>query len=444
MNVIKVKNNKFEIYANGTNIVNCNMPKFIKANIYRINPSGNEPKLHADLVEGFNMMGDELDWDKLFSLVMHTPAEEEVVETAEPLPTPTIPFADIIKTVKHAYETEVYACILAQKKDVKNPAWLAVIAPPSTGKSNDLRICHNENYSILLDSVTDNALAAARPNNETELSDDVFTRAQDMTLIFNDMGSMFGDNQDRISKFVGYLTTAFGGNFNRAGPTEIRTYNTEMAVIMGMTPQVFYSNLKHFNRFGQRFLSLKYTCDDIEEVLDDDDFVDVDYSNIRNNIQSALNRDWDIPFEENVKEVMKTFVKKIVKLRSFFFARNKHELERPHRLFNQLKNLMRSRARLHEHETVTMEDFKFIKPLVWLSIPNIQFLFNLMHCGILSDIGLNRIHMDAIRNGKKLGLIIEKKSGTESRYWLTKVIDEWYDFLVKMGYEDVTIGLKRE
>ena len=264
---------------------------------------------------------------------LSAPEKIEVIIDTTPLVIPEIvpTFAATLQTMNHAREIETIACFLAQNTQENNPAWLSIIAPPSSGKTFDLKICTHNDYALLTDEITENALAAARPNMETDLCTDVFTQLHGRTLVINDMGSIFGDDLKKTSKFIGTLTAAFGGKFRKSGPVETREYITQMGVILAMTPQIFAQNIQSLNKFGNRFLSMTYFNGN--DVIYDDDEYEIEFDeSIKWNIALALKRDWKIPFGPGVQKRVKNFALQVSHLRSFMFAKSKHSLDGASRL----------------------------------------------------------------------------------------------------------------
>lgn len=455
--IIKKNNKKYDLWVNSYTMMKEKIPSDNISNIINKRKTTKAYKEFEDLCEVHSLDSD-IEREELKQGYFSFLKEASLVKKEErkEIPKPKTTFQEVLTEAEHEYEVEVISCIMAQNKQERNPAWLSIIAPPSSGKSFDLKICSNEKYAQPIDSISDNALAAMRPNKDVEQSNDVFSNAEDMCLVNNDMGSMFGDNDDKVSKYIGFLTAAFGGDFDRAGPVEVRHYNTKMAIIIGMTDKIYRKNIKKMSSFGNRFLTLKYVDED-PRVFDDDDFIDSDLpEKIQNHISYALTQEWKIPFAENLKYIMKDFIKKIVIIRSFFYARTKYDLERPHRLFNQIKNLMRSRARLHGRKIVNMEDFEFTKRLIWLSIPYLQFIYNVGTEGVITHL-YNRTYRNFINNGKKLGIVkMEYVSDIEDvlqpTYFFTsyykEITDKIVDFLTEIEYkfeiyEDMMIDKKK-
>lgn len=302
---------------------------------------------------------------------------------------PLCSFKDTLEKTEydHRYYLDVFCSIMAQDfSKTQNPAWLGVIAPPSTGKSYDLSRCLDSKYAVSPDSMTEHGLMAGRPNREAEDPNDIFSMVNNKSLVIKDMASFLGKGNELTNSFIGDLTVAFNGSFQRADPAGIRRYRTNMGVILAMTPSMYYGSIDKFNAFGNRLLMLKYVFpsktnmrlkDDITHVYDEDDYKNEDaiHEEITQHIVSALKRSWEIEFSPTLLKNLKIFAARIVKLRSCLSARTIHDEEHGSRLYMQLKNLMKSHARLHGRTRANLHDFNFIKPLTFLTISNLDFLY---------------------------------------------------------------------
>lgn len=204
-----------------------------------------------------------------------------------------------------------------------------------------------------------------------------------------------------------------------------------------------------FSGFGNRFLLLKYVENSPDEVFDDDEHVTtVTEQEAFSLITAALERPWEFTIEDGVVDALKTFAIQSTRIRSMMWGETAHDIEKPHRLFNQLKNLMKSRARLYNRTVVTMADFEFVKPLIWLTLPYSNALMHLTE-GLVSN-RIPRKYKDMCRNGKKLGILVRSdidgymiENQKPEQYTFSEayreIMEEFTAYMTNLGYTLTTL-----
>ncbi len=279
---------------------------------------------------------------------------------------------------------ETILSVAATPKNVSNPVWLAIIAPPSIGKTYMLEMLNHADISVFTDDFTENSLAAGKPNAGADEVYSLFDDAQHKNLILNDMSSIFSQKEDKIKKFLGSLTTAFGGKYRKHSTgTGIMEFETYLSLIMAMTLRTYKINLRYMSSLGNRFLFLKLhradysTYQAIEEVSEEVKQArdEKRQLNVCGVVQEATKRPLpSIP--ASIDEELFQFVRHSVMIRHFMYAESLDDIEGINRLRHQLRLLIRSRARLRDR-AVEYGDFEFVKCLVYRTIPFLNILHKL-------------------------------------------------------------------
>ena len=344
---------------------------------------GRDPKLRptslfntlqsASLVYGF-----DLDWDDiteafrnpLFPIEESTPEEE--VEELPPAPT----FNELLENIdnyrRYAYEVLMSFC--ASNKNIENPPWLGVIAPPSTGKTFLLKLFDHSSVSLLVDDFTENALAAGTPNADAAEVSSMLDDAENKNLIMNDMSSVFSQRPEKVNKFIGGLTTAYGGTFVKYSPgTGAHRHNSNCTVIMGMTNRTYKKHRQYMSTLGNRFLFLTFKRPEFMRHRADTRAFDVDtLRKLTCAYQQKINTMENPILLDEVDDYLYNFVHKTIVLRNIRWITCWDELEGESRLYQEMIELCMTRAKIHDRTEVTIDDVNFFKPLAYETIPYIS------------------------------------------------------------------------
>ena len=278
---------------------------------------------------------------------------------------------DILDTAKPYIrkDLERLVCFMAQKKDVKNPGWLGVVAPPSSGKSYLLSLFRDPNISVFVDEYTVNGLAPGRPNVDAAEALSLFQFAKHKNLILNDMSSIISQNKDKVTKFIGAITTAFGEEYSKWSPGGQLTIECKFTLTMAMTPRVFKQQRKMMEDLGSRMLFLNLATD--PDVIYKDHEVTYDCDELKDQIAAFihfhLNSEEEVTISEDVDSYLEDFVAKIVILRNLRWYKISG-MEGKSRLYNQLYNLAKTHALVCGRNEILIEDIDIFKSCVYTTV----------------------------------------------------------------------------
>lgn len=453
MNIVKVYKikDKYNVYIDENLIAEFTLAKFTRAYEYAVgNPLYKTPiSLNASLESGFNMFGVPLNWDELREHIINPddPVDEE--EEVEELP-PVPEWGDIIKHLPdyRRYAFETIMSFMGSNKTIENPPWLAIVAPPSTGKSFMLKLFDHPSVSLLIDDFTENALSAGRPNRDAAEVSSMLDDARGKNLVLNDMSSVFSQRPEKVNKFIGSLTTAYGGTFVKYSPgSGAQRHNSETTLIMGMTNKTFKKHRQYMGMLGNRFLFL--TLKRPKHIRHREDKRTFDVDELRRNVcafQQHIISLEDPELLEEVDDYLYDFVHKVILIRNIRWIRTYHEMEGEDRLYQEMIELCKTRAKIHGRKLVSKEDVDFFKPIAYETIPYIKNIKQIyggidIHCN-------NKWTKGMLLNAINMGLtkVVEEENVTVTRgFHEVKEVrriftwnDEIMDFLDNLNvlYED--------
>ena len=430
--------NRYSIYAGeATLIAEATLPKFWQALGYETTKKGARPKLHLVLETGFQGFGEELNWESLKDGMLNptkTLAEMDFNALEELPPAPS--WEEILKDIapfRH-YVFEVLMTVCASNKFIENPPWLGVIAPPSTGKTFLMKLFDHPAVSLMVDDFTDNALAAGKPNKDAADVSSMLDDADGKNLIMNDMSSIFTQREDKVNKFIGGLTTAYGGTFVKYSPgSGANRHNSHCSVMMGMTIQTYKTHRKYMSKLGNRFLFLTFKRPPtIRHRQDNRKF---DANELRLKVcafqQQIINKPNPI-LSNDVDDYLFDFVHKVVIARGLMWTGGWDELEGESRLYQEMIELCFTRAKIRNDGWVKKEDIDFFKELCYETIPNVPNLKRI-HAGVEMTNNSKWVKK-MLKNALSLG-VAEEYSRREVKYSAgaigmrtrTQIIYSWTD-----------------
>ena len=334
---------------------------------------------------------------------------EEDVSDIPDIPSSFPPYTTILKYFpkhqKHTFET--LFCLLTAPIEVENPPWLALVSAPSVGKTFMLNMFNHPDLSLFVDDFTENSLAPGSANVESVEVRSLLEDTSNKTLVMNDLSSVFHQRADKINKFIGQLTTAYGGHYNKHSPgTGVVHHRTPFTLIMGMTYEIIRKHRKYMNQIGSRIL-VEYLPRGGDHVfrVEDRKF---DKNILQLQCCGLVRKLRDEPLPEITKDILdelREFVRLTVVLRTMPWARSEEEVEGMTRLFQQLSYMIQCRARLHEREP-NMSDLTFFKPLAWHTIGSDDLVKRIYKRCVLTDLGSKDYLRKMVYCGLELGIVL--------------------------------------
>ena len=286
-------------------------------------------------------------------------------------------------------------------------------------------------HSLYVDDFTENSLFPGTPNVDAAEVDSMLANANYRTVVMNDMSSIFSQRSEKIVKFIGQLTTAFGGDYYKHSPgSGIVHYETHFNLVMGMTYKIIRKHRKYMNDIGNRML--------IEHIPRGGNHVfrKADRKFDKNELRLQVCGLVDIlkrrplpKITDEVSNALHSFVEITVVLRTFVWARKWDEVEGITRLYIQLSYLIRSRARLHERDT-NLDDIVFFKPLAWHTIGYENHIETIFNCCSLKGADSKGYLNKMVKAGQYLEIISKCIDDPEEITY--SFIPEYQDYLEPM------------
>lgn len=434
MNVKQIKN-KYYIYANAIEVAECTMPKFMAVMTYIKNgKKGRLPQLYTNIEGGFEIAEETLVWDDLFKMIKSPPPIEEKTVPVEKLPVAP-EWNKLIEVIPdyRKYAFEVIMCFMASDKTTENPPWLGIIAPPSTGKTFLLKMFDHPDVSLLIDDFTDNALAAGKPNVDAADSKSMLDDAENRNLVLNDMSSVFSQKQEKVNKFIGGLTTAYGGTFVKYSPgTGAQRHNSNCTVIMGMTNRTYKKHRLHMTILGNRFLFLTFKRPKYLRHREDTRSFDLKKLRLETcALQQKINKMAKPTISDEVDDYLFEFVHRIILIRNIRWVSTWNELEGESRLYQELIELCMTRAKIHGRTEVSIGDVNFFKSLAYETIPYSNNVESIHNGAMITD--NNKWTKYMLMNAIKMGLTkhtlteVTVKAGISPPRTIIKKVYTWND-----------------
>ncbi len=284
---------------------------------------------------------------------------------------------------------EEYICIGATqpKYKPKNPLYLALVSPPSSGKTEILDRINDFRIINWTEKMTKNALLSGSPNIDAEDNYSILINANNKCLIINDASIIIGLGVETIANIIGILTNAYGRKTlvleSPGGRREIHSYFT---ITWGMTP-LQYNKLKYnMNIMGNRFLIYNMPSDWEQHYYDQDDFNHTlklkRKKSLVSHILNTQNKYENLPkVSKKVKEYIRDFAEKVIILRNLAWNHineEKGNIENPNRLTNCLITCASTRAMLWGRTQPTLADAELFFPLAIPTIYRIDLLRKLL------------------------------------------------------------------
>ncbi|MFA5346116.1 MAG: hypothetical protein WC315_07575 [Candidatus Omnitrophota bacterium] len=401
MHVTK-KNNIYSLFEGDVLIAEFNLQKFSRAYAYTNGSVKTPISLNNSIEVGFQLLGLTADWDAIRTEMLNPTA----VSTPKiPLPSPPL-WSEIVGIMPdyRRYAFEVVMCFMASNKRLENPPWLSIISPSSTGKSFILKLFDHPDVAMMIDDFTDNALASGTPDKDAAEVMSMLDDAEGINLVMNDMSSVFSQKPEKINKFIGSLTTAYGGTFVKYSPgTGAQRHNSATTIIMGMTNRTFKHHRNYMSMLGNRFLFLTLKRPEYIRHRQDKRLYDLNDIRLKTcAFQQKLIKMPDPEFPDDVDDYLYNFVHKTIVMRNIRWITSWNEMEGESRLYQELIELCKTRAKIYDRN-VEKEDVDFFKYIAYETIPymkNISQIYN-----VINEDCNNKWTKAMFLNAKKLGLL---------------------------------------
>jgi hypothetical protein len=214
----------------------------------------------------------------------------------------------------------IFAIYLANRYDGL-PVWAMLIGKPGCGKSELLGALTNVDETVMVSTLTPNALASGYRDGETSLLHELKNRKM---LIIKDMSTFTEMPAEARSQIFATLRDVYDGTFvKRTGAGNV-TWEGKFGIIGGATPSI--EKVRSYDAaLGERFLSIKFmTTDGIDEIIQERSFSNsVRQTEMKKNLKDVtakffkttrVNKETEIPLSI-VKSVMHS-ARAMVKARS--------------------------------------------------------------------------------------------------------------------------------
>lgn len=446
MITIQQINNRIVFKHDNAEFKNITMNKWSSILAHRANPTAIKmPTILTEIRVLYEQFHEPFD---LAALQLSPVQSARTEEPVEDLPT-GITFEQVMQYVPsyHKFEYECILCFAASDKYVTNPPWLCTIAPPSNSKSFYYKALNHASISLFVDDMTENSMAAGTASADQEVNS-LLDDAEGLNLIMNDMSSIFSQRCEKVRKWLGTLTTSFGGDFAKHSPgSGVVQHNTHITIMMAMTYQSYKQHIKYINDTGNRFFFLfmsrpEYTRYSTEQQFDYEAFKLQSCGLVADSLQLPLPT-----IAKEVDDYLYEVAHKIIVLRNIAYASSWNGVEGDGRLYQQLQNLCKSRARLHNRMEVLKEDVDFFLKLLWNSVPFQNIIIDIAKNGLLMTGKISNTAKNIAKHtvDLKIGIANETDLTSQICYGKTEKVKiysfkpDWEAF-IKQFEENVEIG----
>jgi len=351
--------------------------------------------------------------DNLFPVNYNFPFQPSVYQelqveenNIEELPTTLLTFEQLrnLIDVRRRKEYEIIMTVMCTDKEVDCPVWLTIISPPSTGKTKLLEMFDHPSISYFVDEISDNGLLAGGADMEAADRYSAFEAANHLNFIINDMSSTLSTRKEKVEKFLGALTSAYGLKYRKVSPAGLQTIETHLSVIMGITPRLYKQQRKYMAILGSRMLFMPFSRpEDLRfATILDEEYIRLNTCAFVDKIMH--NDDFEPKITKDLEDIIYEFVKKVILARNIQFISSFSELEGESRLFKQLILLCKAHAKILHHD-VEMADFELFKPLALKTIPYVSNIKRIV--AGYSNTDNNVMCKQMISNGIKMKMVEE-------------------------------------
>lgn len=136
------------------------------------------------------------------------------------------------------------------------PVWGYLVGPPGTGKTELLRTLEGWARSLVVDELTENALASGSPSEEGQ-DTSLLPHLDGKVLVIKDFSTVTGQNLTVLTKTLSVLRSAYDGSYGKhSGKQGFRHYQCKFGILAATTP-VIDSFLASSQKLGERFLMFR-------------------------------------------------------------------------------------------------------------------------------------------------------------------------------------------
>lgn len=271
-------------------------------------------------------------------------------------------------------ELEILVSVVSSLRfSIGDAIYLILIDKSGSGKTTLCDCFGDTNFSGQVDDLTGQGMAPGTATEDQSVHA-LLNIMKNKTMFINDLSLVLASNENKVNKFLGFLTNSFGRKKGikkmSPGAGNVR-YGGLFNAVFGATFDLYYGNYNRFNKDG-RYLTYKLPKINEEEIfMEDLDAPDVYsissaiFGFLENNLKSSLPK-IKIPHE------LMRYVWEFMKLRSYYSAVHKKQLEFSFqqkgittilRSAKQMKMLCCARAYVRGRTVVNKEDIELFKPL---------------------------------------------------------------------------------
>lgn len=158
----------------------------------------------------------------------------------------------------------LYALVLANRFD-SEPVWSLVVAPSGSGKTALLGSLAGSDTTLMVSTLTPNALASGYGNGDESL----LFQLDQRVLIVEDMSSITELTADARGQLFSFLRSAYNGSFTKATGRGQVEWHGKFGMVGGATLAI-ESSRKMESSLGERFLTIRPRVDweDQDSLLD--------------------------------------------------------------------------------------------------------------------------------------------------------------------------------
>jgi len=303
------------------------------------------------------------------------PEHEEAPKKDEPLDeTSVMPNLDYMEEV-------AMMTVLAGQYYMRNPPWIMLMGSAGSKKSKTSDSFRDSRLVHWGGRATDQSWLPAKTKSDDEDPHSVFRESNNKCLVYTELAALLAGGDENVIKKMGLLTQAYGEKSMPVdSPTGLIEVPCYFSCLWSITSKNYRRNAGLFSQVGQRFLICQvprtlndYPEEEIGTFLDDRRKQWVNHVLVTKKRYPVPSLDDMKTMTPEMRKEAHDFVERATILRDALNESRVEDCESVPRLFNQLINMAKLRAMLY-HREPTVEDVKFVKPLVIPTIPYVSTL----------------------------------------------------------------------
>ncbi len=346
--------------------------------------------------------------------------------------------------------------------------WLVIVSPPSSGKSDLVRLIKHAPSTYSLDTFTQNSFISGERVRGNEKVYDLLNELDKKVLIIKDWTPLFSMDEKATRKIIGDLVGIYDKEFSKfSGSRGLISTKSIFSHLGAITPATLSKHTQYLNTVGPRFLF--YTLPDISSTEEEAGFVSIFSGRDREALehtaqlhassylhQLTQKKDIDVDIPSHVRQYIEIAAKFLSRCRgitipnSVVYRDNSGyerkdweygdaQIEQPWRATLQLIELAKNLAIVSGKSIVGRDELSIVRGVVLSSMPfdraKAVRAFS-EHGGVLDKNILSSYYAKSqktmyrlLKELSHLGIAEESKnSGSQPSTY--KVVDTFYNFLV--------------